>query len=340
MEPVVSLLAMAVEWLEDPGAFVTHDWTPLVEADPEATLFHTPRFLKLYWEEFGAASPQIAIVRQEDDPVAAAPFDLRDGVLTWLGGFDVTDYMGPAGDPEHRRRSAGELMAGVAARPDWAKADLAGLPTSGKWLAALAEAAEEAGLAAVVEPADVAPYIRLPDSYDDYLAGMDGKLRHEIRRKDRRLRAEHPDARLVDSSPETVGADLDRFIELHRAGRGEKGRFMVPGMELFFRRLGSTLLADGTFRLSFLEAAGAKIAAAAGFRWRDRFLLYNSAYDRAYAHVAPGMVLVAELIRSAVQEGFRVFDMLKGDLPYKYRFGARGRGIARLRLRAPRGGRA
>jgi CelD/BcsL family acetyltransferase involved in cellulose biosynthesis len=70
-----------------------------------------------------------------------------------------------------------------------------------------------------------------------------------------------------------------------------------------------------------------------GFRWRDRFLLYNSAYDHAYQHVAPGMVLVSELIRSSIEEGRRGFDMLKGDLPYKYRFGAKPRGIARLRLR-------
>jgi CelD/BcsL family acetyltransferase involved in cellulose biosynthesis len=46
------------------------------------------------------------------------------------------------------------------------------------------------------------------------------------------------------------------------------------------------------------------------------------------------MVLIAELIRSTIEEGYRGFDMLKGDLPYKYRFGARARGLARLRLRA------
>jgi hypothetical protein len=46
------------------------------------------------------------------------------------------------------------------------------------------------------------------------------------------------------------------------------------------------------------------------------------------------MALVAELIRSAIEEGCRGLDMLKGDLPYKYRFGARPRGVARLRLRA------
>ncbi|MGH2690878.1 MAG: GNAT family N-acetyltransferase [Actinomycetota bacterium] len=327
---------MPVEWLEDPGAFKTHDWTPLVETDLEATFFHTPRFLKVYWEEFGAARLQIAMVRGREGPLAAAAFDLRDWVLTWLGGFDVTDYMGPVGEPEERGRSAGELMSALADRSDWKRADLAGLQLRGKWLATLADAADEAGLAPVVEPAEVAPYVKLPGSYEDYLKRLDSKLRHEIRRKERRLREAHPDVKLVDSGPDTVGADLDRFMELHRSSRGEKGRFMVPGMELFFRRLGATFLDDGTFRLAFLETEGVKIAAAAGFRWRDRFLLYNSAYDHAYAHVAPGMVLISELIKSSIEEGRRGFDMLKGDLRYKYRFGAKPRGIERLRLRSKR----
>ena len=327
---------MAVEWLEDPGSFISRDWTPLVEVDPEATVFHTPRFLKVYWEEFGARCLQIAVVRDGAQPVATAALDVRDGVLTWLGGFDVTDYMGPVGTPERLRWAAGELMASLADRPDWAKGDLTGLPLRGKWLAALAEAADEAGLSTVVEPADVAPYVKLPGSYDDYLANLEPKLRHEIRRKDRRLRAAHPDMALVDSTPETVTKDLDRFVELHRSSRGEKGRFMVSGMELFFRRLAESMLEDGTFRVSFMETEGTKIAGAIGFRWRDRFLLYNSAYDHAYSDVAPGMVLISELIRSSIEEGRRGFDMLKGDLPYKYRFGAKPRGIARLRLRPRR----
>jgi CelD/BcsL family acetyltransferase involved in cellulose biosynthesis len=325
---------MPVDWHESPQAFSSRDWRALVLADPEGTVFHTPDFLKLYWEEFGTDGLQIADIRRDGEPVASAAFELRQGQLTWLGGFDVTDYMGPAGEPEERSWAAQELMRAIAGRSDWSKADLAGLSSHGKWLPALAEGAEGAGLAVRVEPIDVAPFIHLPDSYEQYLAKIDAKLRHEIRRKDRRLRAAHPDVRLVDSTPETLGADLDWFMGMHRSSRGEKGRFMVPGMELFFRRLGSAFIADGTFRLAFLETGGTKIAAAAGFRWRNRFLLYNSAYDHTYAHDAPGMVLIAELIRSAIEEGYRGFDMLKGDLPYKYRFGARARGLARLRLRA------
>jgi CelD/BcsL family acetyltransferase involved in cellulose biosynthesis len=323
---------VTVEWIDDPEAFVARDWTALVDADPDATLFHSPGYLKLYWEEFGAEDLQIAMVRRGGESAAAAAFDLRGDVLTWLGGFDVTDYMGPVGPPEARDAAAKELMDAVASRDDWREADLAGLPERSPWLAALGTAAEAAGLVAEIGDDGVAPFLRLPDSYDEYLARLSGKHRHEIRRKDRRLREAFPEVRLVDATPDTVAADLDRFVDLHRSSPGEKGRFMVPGMELFFRRLADEFLPDGTLRLTFLESSGDTLAGAIGFRDRDRFYLYNSAFDHAHRAVSPGLVLVSELIRSAVDERRRGFDMLKGALPYKYRHGARPRRVCRLRL--------
>ncbi len=45
------------------------------------------------------------------------------------------------------------------------------------------------------------------------------------------------------------------------------------------------------------------------------------------------MVLVSELIKDVIASGCARIDMLKGDLAYKYRFGARPRRIARIVLR-------
>jgi CelD/BcsL family acetyltransferase involved in cellulose biosynthesis len=179
----------------------------------------------------------------------------------------------------------------------------------------------------------VAPFLPLPATYDGYLEALPSKRRHELRRKIRRLREAMPDAHLVDATEESLAEDLDTFVELHRSSGGPKGRFMQPGMELFFRRLGEALIPDGVFRLLFLEAGGERVAAAVGFRDRDRLLLYNSAYAPARATVSPGIVLMTELIRDSIEEGRRGVDMLKGNLRYKYQFGATPRHVCRLLLR-------
>jgi CelD/BcsL family acetyltransferase involved in cellulose biosynthesis len=324
---------VTVEWTSDPAAFAAPEWAGLARDDPEATLFHSPRYLKLYWEEFGAADLQVATIREGSDTTAVASFDLRGGHLSFLGGTEVTDYLGPVGPAAARERAAKELMRAVAGRDDWRTADLRGLPEDGSWLPALVAGAADAGLEAEVADDGVAFLLQLPASYDKYLRRLPPKRRHEVRRKDRRLKEAMPDAHLVDATPETLDQDLDRFVELHRSSTGPKGRFMEPGMELFFRRLGDAFLPDGIFRLALIEAGGERIAAAVAFRDRQRLLLYNSAYDRSTARLSPGIVLVTELIRDSIEQGLRSVDMLKGNLSYKRQLGARPRRLRRILLR-------
>jgi CelD/BcsL family acetyltransferase involved in cellulose biosynthesis len=123
---------------------------------------------------------------------------------------------------------------------------------------------------------------------------------------------------------------LDRFVELHQMSEGPKGVFMVPGMEIFFRRLGQTFCERGVFRLTFIRVRDELAAGTIGFSFGGTYSLYNSAFDRKWQHLAPGMVLVAEDIRQAIEEDCSVFDFLKGDFAYKYRFGAQKRLVRRL----------
>jgi hypothetical protein len=63
--------------------------------------------------------------------------------------------------------------------------------------------------------------------------------------------------------------------------------------------------------------------------------LYNSTFDPSLAALAPGMVLVWQLIHEAADAGCTVLDLLRGDEPYKYRFGAVAREVRTLTLVRP-----
>jgi CelD/BcsL family acetyltransferase involved in cellulose biosynthesis len=84
------------------------------------------------------------------------------------------------------------------------------------------------------------------------------------------------------------------------------------------------------FRLTFIEVGGQLAAGTIGFVWGGTSYLYNSAFDRSWGSLAPGMVLVGEDIRQAIDEGCGGFDLLKGDYSYKYRFGSHPRAVRRL----------
>ena len=323
---------MRVELTDDPTAFTSRDWSGLVRADPLGSFFHTPGYLKLWWEEFGSGRLLLAFVLDGDRTVAMCAFELTGETLRFLGGFDVTDYMGPVGLPGSEDAAGKELLCALSAEASWATADLRGLPLHSPWSASLEQAAAGQGFPVERVEDGVAPAIALPGTFDEYMAGLPSKLRHELRRKARRLAEVAGPYRVTLSTEETLARDLDRFFELHRSSPGPKGRFMHAGMEIFFRRLGEAFLPPHIFHLAFLEVEGERTAGGIGFAYKDTFSLYNSAFDRGRWRLAPGMVLVAELIRLAILSGRDTFDLLKGDLEYKYRFGSTPRPVGRLLL--------
>jgi CelD/BcsL family acetyltransferase involved in cellulose biosynthesis len=329
---------MDIVFSTDPRDFARRDWSPLVTADPAGTFFHTPGFLKLYWEEFGSQADHLLLAFAEEDgeQVGAVAFERFDATLRFLGGTEVTDYLGPVALSDARSNVAKELFAALGRRDDWTEADLRGLPEDQPWLELLGEAAAAQGFTTEVleDQNGVAPFLPLPGSYEEYLERLPSKLRHEIKRKARRLEAEVGPWHICLATQDTLEAFLDRFVELHRTSEGPKGVFMQPGMEIFFRRLGEAFLPLGVFSLTFIEAAEhVKLAGSIGFRFEGAYSLYNSAFDRAYVAASPGMVLVAEDIRIAIEGGCSAFDMLKGDYAYKYRFGATPRAIRSLVVR-------
>ena len=323
----IALIRDAHVFTSDPGA-----WDAVVESDPHGTVFHTAAFLGSWWERFGSGAPLIAMVTARDTTVGACGFEVVDRELRFLGGFDVTDYMGPVAAPGWSDAVADEVLAAILSEPSWDRADLRGLPADSPWPDALMRAARACGLRVECSVDGRAPMIPLSGSFQDYLDGLPSKTRHELRRKERRLQGLDDGWSVRFRTHETLPSDLQEFFRLHRASPGRKGTFMDHDMEAFFRGLAERLGPAGQWYLGLLEMAGAPAAAAVGFAYRGTVSLYNSAFDRSLARWAPGIVLVSHVIRMACERGSTRMDLLTGDLPYKYRFGATGRPVNRLRI--------
>jgi len=187
-----------------------------------------------------------------------------------------------------------------------------------------------------VEREDVCPVVTLPEGtdMDGYLATLGKKERHEIRRKVRRAEAVG-EIRLDDSRDPM--ADLDAFIELHQKRWGELGLFPdTPGgaqSRVFAGRLFELDEADGSLRLTFLTVGGRRIAAGVHFETPDGYLYYNAGVDPDARELSPGVVMVYAYVQRAIAAGKRRLDLLRGDEPYKYEWGAVDEPIQRLLVR-------
>ena len=187
-----------------------------------------------------------------------------------------------------------------------------------------------------LEPEDVCPVAHLPKgaTFDDYLATLGKKARHEIRRKIRR--AESAGEVRYDETVDPL-AELDGFIDLHQRRWGADGLF--PDTEggaqsrVFLRRLFELMGADGPLRLAFLTIGGRRVAAGLTFETPDTTFYYNAGVDPGARELSPGVVLVAKLAERALARGARRLDFLRGDEGYKYEWGARDEPIQRLLVR-------
>lgn len=192
-----------------------------------------------------------------------------------------------------------------------------------------------------VEREDVCPVVTLPfgADFDEYLGTLGKKSRHEIRRKVRRAEAAG-DVVLTDSTEPL--RDLEVFIDLHQRRWGADGLFApTPGGEasrLFFRRLFEENGPDGPLGLAFLTVGGSRIAAGVHFRTADGYLYYNAGIDPDARDLSPGVLMVAAYVRRALSQGCRRLDLLRGDEPYKYEWGAVDEPIQRLLVRRDGGG--
>lgn len=322
--------------LDDPGTLqaISDEWMALWEADPSASPFHTPDYARVAWEtELGADRSLLSVqVRDESDRLRGlANLTLEpDRTLRFLGNANVTDYLGPLSAPGDRGAVAALLVEAIAGVQGWDRAQLDCLADDGGWIELLSDAAAGSGLDVVRERMDVCPRVAIPGDFEAYLASIDSKLRHEIRRKARRLEREAGPFVIRLSDGTTLEQDLRTFYEMHRRSPGPKGHFLYEEMAALFTRVAEAFLARGWLRLSWLDVGGEPWAGVFSFAARGVWNVYNSVYDHDRRDLAPGMVLMGESIRLAAEEGAHTFDLLRGDEPYKYRFGAVDAPVSRL----------
>lgn len=265
-------------------------------------------FLQAWQEHHGAATVEVV-----DEGGCSWAFVRHEGRLEVAGDGELTDYHSPLGaDP------GGVVAAVMGGMSAGTRFSFDSLPLEAA--EPVAKAVERAGLAAKVEEDGHTMVLHL--TADDHLDLLDGKQRHEMRRKERRL-TEALGATSVESAPDL----FDEFVARHRSSAGDKGRFMTPSMESFFADL---LTVPGARLDALVTASGRRVAFVFAFEDADAYYLYNSAFDPELREVSPGIVLIHRLIERAIAAGRSRFDFLKGTETYKRRLGARARNLYRI----------
>ncbi|MDQ1301602.1 MAG: Acetyltransf 6 protein [Chloroflexota bacterium] len=331
------------------------EWNDLLRRSRFDTIFLTWEWQTTWWRTLGATrGPLFLLALREADglnrrlvgivPLYFSQYD-RPNTLHVVGCLEVADYLDliiEAGCEEAVYAAFLDWLGGPTA-PAWEWVDLCNQPARSLSHTILPELARSRGWSAEVTQEDVCPVITLPaaatepgfDGWEAYLATLDKKERHEIRRKLRRIEREAPESgvRYVRGQA-GLAEEINTFIALHRLSRRDKDAFMDDQMQGFFHAIAATLAEHGWLQLSFLEVAGQPIASYFCFEYKNEVQVYNSGFDpQAYPQFSPGWVLLARLIEDAIRQGRARFDFLQGDEDYKHRFGGLDEPVYRTLIR-------
>ncbi len=254
------------------------------------------------------------------EQVGLAPFSVENDTAYFIGNPEVCDYQDIIAAPGQ----AGRLMAATAehlATHGIRKLDLRTLHPEAVVLQALHAMAADDTIAMELSQEDVTYEMDLPGSWDDYLMQLNGKQRHEVRRKIRRLQVNGPYTYRMAPENGRLDAGTATFLQLFQLNREDKAAFMNQTMSNYFQDLIRGLADHRMLRLYVLDIDDIDAATVLCFDYNGVRYLYNSGYDAQYHGLSVGILSKVFSIQNGIDAGCRRYDFLKGSEIYKKRIG-------------------
>jgi hypothetical protein len=317
---------------------IGEEWDFLAAKGMTDTPFQKLAYQKSWWKNLSPPDGTLwsVTLRDADSQLRAIGCFLHteDGKLRFNGCIEETDYLDLITTAQDARMSWQEIFPLLLSDqfPEWHQLDLCNVPDNSLTRTILPEVAGQYDLTVIESIIEVCPIIELPDSFENYLEGLDSKERREVRRKLRRANGAEARFHTVSNEDDLTVA-VDEFLTLLQKSTFEKRDWLNEGRRALFHEIAKAAQDDGSLQLLFLEVNEQNAAALFNFDYGNRIWVYNSGLDpELFSALSPGVVITAKAIESAIENGRYEFDFLRGDEEYKYRFGAEDREIYRLQI--------
>ena len=312
-------------------AAIEKDWRAF-EAKADGTVFQSFDWLATWQRHIGAragVTPAIVVGRDAGGVIAfLLPLSICPAgyarELTWLGS-DLCDYNAPV------------LAQGFSARFDRARflalwRDIVQLLQSHPRLTFdlinLSKMPELVGaqenpmryLGGVINPSGAYLTHLSGDWETFYTAKRSSATRRRDRTKRKRL-GEFGEVRLVNPAGGDIASTLDTLMAQKAnsfAHMGVANLFAKPGHAEFYRALATDTATQPMVHVSRLDVGETPAAINLGLTWRDRYYHLLASYDGGeVSRFGPGAAHLHDLMQSAIERGFKIFDFTIGDERYK-----------------------
>ena len=320
------------------------EWNALVEVSITDTPFLRHEYLSEWWQTLGGGEwkqAELVLVSASENgklvgiaPLFKADYDGRSALL-FVGSIEISDYLDLIVRAEDLPRFLSGLIDFLASNGTCSGSpfDLYNLPDSSPTLAALKAESEKRGWNYHEEIYRPTPRIALTGDFETYLAGIEKKQRHEIKRKMRRAMEDERDVRFyIVEDASTLDAEIEDFFKLMVQDPSKAG-FLTDAMHAQMTTTLKSAFENGYLWMAFLSVDGVKAAGCVNFDYKNKLWGYNSGVNRDFMELSPGWVLLGHQIQWACEHGRYEFDFMRGDEDYKYRFGGVNQFVMRAILK-------
>lgn len=305
-------------------------WNDLLEKSKINVPFLTYQWQKIWWDFFGNDKELRIFVGYNIDGTVSgiAPFYAETSengrrIYRFIGGEDISDYLDFIVEKDCEAEFIKSVLSYIIKEEKWDEFRLFNIPDESNTSNALQDYCRANSLNISIEKGKNCPVLMLPGGWDKYMQGLNGKSRHELRRKIRKVEKELKDIQYTSTDvSRDFEKDIHDFLLLHRKASKEKALFMNEQMEKFFELISQVFYKMGWLRIYFLSSGNIRISALMCFDYQDNIYLYNSGYDPEYSSVSPGMALLGYCIKDSILREKKIFDFMRGNERYKYELGA------------------
>jgi CelD/BcsL family acetyltransferase involved in cellulose biosynthesis len=286
-------------------------------------MFTLPPWLTSWWSSLNTNHEALCIlVADPDGIIGLAPLMRQGNQAAVIGSSDVCDYLDIVTVPQ-RQPALAQPFFDYIRQCGVHQLMFTGVRTESVIWRHLVPYAKAHDWRVDHETEEKAFGIDLPSTWEAFLYQLNGKQRHELRRKLRRLyEAGTIKFEMIDT-PSEVAARLDQFIELFRTSRSDKAEFMTSRMSGFFRSMSAAMSQHRFISMGVMKIDGEVVSSVLCFDYQATRYLYNSGFDPRFRALSVGLLCKILSIQDAIDKGFARYDLLKGAEDYKQRLGAK-----------------
>ncbi len=163
--------------------------------------------------------------------------------------------------------------------------------------------------------------LELPESWEELNQGFSKSLRRKTKKAVQRLGQSETEIVSTDATP--LSEIWSCFVQLHQQRRkvlNQPGCFSFVNFESFLHDATESLIGESRAELFLIRHSGRPLASFLLLNDGETGLMYQSGIDPEQISAEPGYQIAVLAMQASIRKGFRYFDFLRGDEPYKSRW--------------------